>query len=158
MNGFDFFFSSFRFPSFFFIYFENKRKFCFVDQRRELAYGYKRGRYYSYRVTNHSILHTLIYLELEKREAGKEVKGEVIELVSWLDELPTVRLMLIKYRVFGFHASVSQKGFSLAVGGYNNLYYFFFSSPSPFHSLSKKKIQIYLYALKWIIKRQHRYV
>ena len=79
--------------------------------------------------------------------------------MSWLDELPTVRLMLIKYKVFGFHASVSQKGFSLAVGGYNNLYNYFFSSfPSPFPLLVIKKIQIYLYALKWIIKRQHRYL
>lgn len=76
--------------------------------------------------------------------------------MSWLDELPTVRLMLIKYRVFGFHASVSQKGFSLAVGGYNDLYYFFSSSPFPL--LVIKIIQIYLYALKWIIKRQHRYL
>lgn len=46
-----------------------------MDQRRELVYGCKRGRYYSYRVTNHSILHTLIHLELEKREEEKEGRG-----------------------------------------------------------------------------------
>ena len=83
MNGFDFFFPLFVFLLFFLFILEIKRKICFVDQRRELVYGYKRGRYYSTRVTNHSILHTLIHLELEKPEEGKRLKGSyrVSELV-----------------------------------------------------------------------------